>query len=114
MARLRDIGRAHEPGDAMSHRDTIIIRSSTDHDAPALARLAVLDSAPAPRGRALVAEVDGAMRAALPLDGGRPVADPFAETAHLVELLRAHAAALEAADAAPRSARAGRLAAVTA
>jgi hypothetical protein len=80
----------------MSHRDTIVIRSTTEHDAPGLARLAALDSAPAVAGRALVAEVDGRMRAALPLDGGRAVADPFAETAHLVELLNAHAKALEA------------------
>ena len=78
----------------MSHRDTIIIRSSTEHDSPALARLAALDSAPVPNGRALVAEVDGEMRAALPMDGSRPIADPFAETTHLVELLQAHAAAL--------------------
>jgi hypothetical protein len=81
----------------MSHRDTIVIRSTTEHDAPALARLAGLDSAPLPGGRTLVAEVDGKMLAALPLDGSRAIADPFAHTAHLLELLGAHAAALEAA-----------------
>ena len=80
----------------MSHRDTIIIRSSNEHDAPALGRLAELDSAPVLSGAALVAEVDGVMRAALPMDGSRPIADPFAETAHLVELLRSHALALRA------------------
>ena len=80
----------------MSHRDTIIIRSSNEHDAPALARLAGLDSAQVPGGRTLVAEVDGTMLAALPLDGGRAIADPFAPTAHLVELLSAHASALDA------------------
>jgi hypothetical protein len=80
----------------MSHRDTIIIRSTNEHDAPALARLAVLDSAPVPIGRTLVAEVDGTMLAALPLDGGRAIADPFAHTAHLVGLLSAHASALDA------------------
>jgi hypothetical protein len=96
----------------MSHRDTIVIRTSSEHDAPALGRLAALDSAQAPTGPALVAEVDGEMRAALPLDGGRPVADPFAETAHLVELLSAHAAALDTAR--PRARRAHRLAPVTA
>jgi hypothetical protein len=37
------------------------------------------------------------MLAALPLDGGRSIADPFAETAHLIELLRSHADALGAA-----------------
>ena len=81
----------------MSHRDTIIIRSSNEHDAPALARLAALDSAQPPSGRALVAEVDGELRVALPMDGSRPVADPFAPTMHLVELLRSHAAALDSA-----------------
>ena len=94
----------------MSHRDTIIIRSSTEHDAPAIARLAALDSSAIPFGRALVAEVDGAMRAILPLAGGNAVADPFAETAHLVELLRAHAAALDTIRPAPRHAVRSRLA----
>lgn len=97
----------------MSHRDTIIIRSSNEHDAPALARLAALDSATPLSGRALVAEVDGELRAALPMNGSRPIADPFAETAHLLELLRSHAAALETAR--PRAERARRrLAPVTA
>lgn len=81
----------------MSHRDTILIRSSSEADARALARLASLDSAPALPGPALVAEVDGEMLAALPMDGGRAIADPFSETAHLVELLRSHAAALSTA-----------------
>ena len=94
----------------MSHRDTIIIRTSNEHDTPALGRLAVLDSAPVPRGRSLVAEVDGTMRAALPLDGGAAVADPFAETAHLLELLRAHAAALDTDRRPARRSRLGRLA----
>jgi hypothetical protein len=91
----------------MSHRDTIIIRSSTEHDAPALGRLAALDGAGVLAGPALVAEVDGEMRAALPMDGTQAIADPFAETAHLVELLRSHAAALDTAR--PRATRARRL-----
>ncbi|HEX8066004.1 MAG TPA: hypothetical protein VF520_05715 [Thermoleophilaceae bacterium] len=82
----------------MSPRETIVIRSSTDADATALAQLARLDSAvPHPVGRALVGEVDGELRAVLPLDGGRAIADPFVETAHVVDLLRAHATALAAA-----------------
>jgi hypothetical protein len=88
----------------MSHRDTIVIRSATQHDAPALSRLAALDSAAPVLGRALLAELDGKMLAALPLDGGPAIADPFSESAHLVELLRAHAAALHGAHAAPRRA----------
>ena len=89
----------------MSHRDTIIIRSSNEHDAPALARLAALDSSMPLSGTALVAEVDGELRAALPIDGGRAIADPFAHTAHLLELLRSHAAALETAAHRPERAR---------
>lgn len=96
----------------MSHRDTIIIRTSNEHDAPALGRIAALDSARALSGPALVAEVDGEMRAALPMDGGRPIADPFAETTHLLELLHSHAAALETAR--PHIQRTRRLAPVTA
>ena len=84
----------------MSHDETITIRTSQADDAGELLRLAALDSAEPIRGHALVAEVDGGVRAALPLDGGRAIADPFAESAHVVALLRAHAAVL---DADPRS-----------
>jgi hypothetical protein len=97
----------------MSHRDTIIIRSTTEQDTPALARLAALDSAPLVSGTALVAEVDGVIRAALPMSGSRPIADPFAQSAHLVELLRSHAAALDTAQPA-RAQRTRRLATATA
>jgi len=78
----------------MSHEEQILIRASTAADAPALARLAALDSAEALLGPALVAEVDGQLRAAFPLDGGRPIADPFAESAHVLALLAAHAGVL--------------------
>jgi hypothetical protein len=84
----------------MSHDETITIRASKAADAGELLRLAALDSAEPLHGRALVAEVNGRLRAALPLDGGRTIADPFAESQHVVTLLRAHAAAL---DAEPRS-----------
>jgi hypothetical protein len=49
---------------------------------------------PAPCGRALLAEVDGALRAALPLDGSAPIADPFHRSSELVDLLRVRAAQL--------------------
>ena len=81
----------------MSHNETIVIRASERTDTPTLVRLAALDSAEPIVGRALVAEVDGVLRAALPLGGGRPIADPFMESAHVVELLDAHARALSAA-----------------
>src|SRR3982751_3497292 len=68
------------------------IRLATPADADAVRELAELDSRPAPTGDVLVAEVGGAVRAALPLDGGPPVADPFSPSRPLVALLalRAH------------------------
>jgi hypothetical protein len=66
----------------------ITIRRSTAGDAAAVARIAALDSARAPEGDALLAFVGGELRAVLPLDDGRALADPFHRTAELVELLR--------------------------
>lgn len=66
----------------------ITIRRSTTGDADAVARIAALDSGRVPEGDAMLAFVGGELRAVLPLDGGRPLADPFHRTAELVELLR--------------------------
>jgi hypothetical protein len=63
-------------------------------DDPALERLAELDGQPAPRGRFVVAIVDGRLQAALPLAGGALLADPFVPTAHLRRLLEVRAAQL--------------------
>lgn len=65
----------------------VTIRRSVPADTRAIERLAALDSARAPAGDLVVAEVDGCLVAALPLHGGRPVADPFQPTAELVRLL---------------------------
>jgi hypothetical protein len=70
--------------------DTITIRRANPAEA-AVARLAQLDSAPAPAGELLAAEVDGELRAAVSLTDGSAIADPFERTVELVELLRAHA-----------------------
>jgi hypothetical protein len=67
--------------------DTLVIRQSSADDNGRLHRLAVLDSAPEPRGPMLVAERDGILVAALPLGGGRAIADPFEPTAGVVGLL---------------------------
>ena len=69
----------------------IVIRRATDADIRALADLAILDSREPLTGPALIAEVDGAVHAALDLRDGSVAADPFAPTAELVELLRLHA-----------------------
>ena len=74
----------------------LIIREATCADYEALERLAQLDSAPTPTGQVLVAAVDGELRAALPLDGGRSVADPFHPTAALTSLLVLRARQLSA------------------
>jgi hypothetical protein len=66
----------------------ITIRRSTTGDAAAVARIAALDSGRAPEGDSMLAFVGGELRAVLPLDGGRPLADPFHRTSELVELLR--------------------------
>ena len=73
---------------------TILIRHAAAGDGPVLMRLAALDSAPVPFGPTLIAEVDGEPRAALALRDGAVIADPFARTAELVQLLKVHAAAV--------------------
>jgi hypothetical protein len=69
----------------------IVIRPSRPEDERALERLAGLDSAAVPAAPMLVAEADGALRAALSLHHGAVIADPFHRTAPLVALLVARA-----------------------
>ncbi|HZQ82627.1 MAG TPA: hypothetical protein VFB25_11690 [Gaiellaceae bacterium] len=72
-------------------REPVLLRLARDEDDEALACLAKLDGAPAPTGRHVVAEVGGKVVAALPLGGGRMLADPFRRTAHLEPLLELRA-----------------------
>ena len=65
-----------------------------DEDA-ALERLAQLAERPLPSGRALVAEVDGELRAALPLSSRQLLVDPFHPSAEVRELLKLRAAQLD-------------------
>jgi hypothetical protein len=67
---------------------SITLRPAAAADAGALERLAELDSSRAPRGDVLVAEVDGAIWAAMSVDDRHTVADPFRPTLDLVRLLR--------------------------
>jgi hypothetical protein len=73
----------------------ITVRFATPDDARDLARLAALDSGSLPAGPALVAEIGGELVAALPLRRGRPLADPFRQTAELVRLLELRQAQLQ-------------------
>jgi hypothetical protein len=73
----------------------ITIRQAYADDELVLTRLAALDSAPiVPQQPLLLAEVDGELRAALSLDDGTAIADPFFPTADLLDLLRVHARAI--------------------
>ena len=73
------------------HADHVVIRPAGPRDGEALRRLAELDSARVPRGQVLLAEVDGAVVAAVGVTGAQAVADPFRRTADIVELLRMRA-----------------------
>ena len=90
----RAAGSAGRPDPGHTPVTRVTLRYSSSADRAGLRRLAQLDSAPAPAGAALVAEVDGRLRAALPLDGSRAIADPFHRGLDLVELLRVRAAQL--------------------
>ena len=79
----------------------LLIREATDDDRAALVRLAQRDSEHVPGGRMLVAETDGELRAAVEIESGHAIADPFRHTADLVGLLRARAKQLRTAHRGP-------------
>jgi hypothetical protein len=69
----------------------LVLRPATSADTADLERLAALDSARPLEGEVLLAYASGEVRAALSVDTGRAVADPFWPSADLVELLQAAA-----------------------
>ena len=71
----------------------LVLRPATSADTAELERLAALDSARPLDGEVLLAYAGGEVRAALSVESGRVVADPFWPSAELVDLL--HAAAGE-------------------
>jgi hypothetical protein len=73
-------------------RGELELREATADDATQLVRLARLDSrGRPPAGRLIVAEDGGELVAALSLDDGDTIADPFRPTAAVVALLRLRA-----------------------
>jgi hypothetical protein len=85
-----------ETGSRLPVADDIVIRAATPADAPALVRLGALDgnrsagellAAAAADHAVLVAETDGSLEAAVALDGGLAVSDPFRATALELQLL---------------------------
>lgn len=73
------------------NRGSITMRRANVHDDGALERLAQLEGRELADEPILLAEVDGCVLAAVSIGSGEAIADPFAPTAHLVELLRRHA-----------------------
>ena len=87
---VRDGALAGRAGQA----ERIVIRRSAPGDGLALYALAALDEREWDGGPALVAEVDGTLEAALPLEGSGSFADPFAKSAEVVALLELRAVQL--------------------
>jgi hypothetical protein len=69
----------------------IVIRLATAGDGRALERLAQLDSASAPAGQTVIAELDGRPVVAISLADGSTIADPFVPTSEISELVRLRA-----------------------
>jgi hypothetical protein len=77
-----------------SARPAAAVRFAHPDEVGTLRRLAQVDDAPELAGEVLVATIDEDVVAALSLDDGRVVANPFVLTSDAVELLRRSAAAL--------------------
>ena len=72
----------------------LVIRRLEGDDLAAAKRLAQLDSSPLPEGDLLGALVEGRLLAAISLQGGESIADPFSRTTELRALLELRAAQL--------------------
>jgi hypothetical protein len=98
--RLKDDHDGIQPedeGTATLEPESITIRPLREDDVPAVELLAELEERPVPAGPLLLAEVEGTVEAAIGLDGGETVANPFSESAGAVSLLHVRAAQLRAA-----------------
>jgi hypothetical protein len=75
----------------------LTLRICGDGDESALLRLAERDSSVVPAGRLLAAETSERLVAAISLETGAVIADPFVPTADAVDLLRRRAAQIRRA-----------------
>ena len=75
----------------------LTLRVCGDGDETALLRLAERDSTVVPGGRLIAAETRGRLVAALSLETGAVIADPFESTSDAVDLLRRRAAQIRRA-----------------
>jgi hypothetical protein len=89
MTRVADyVSRTIEPKESAMTNLTVTIRRASAADATSLERLAILDSSSPPTGDALLADVGGELWAAVEIEGGAAIADPFRPSGELVDLLR--------------------------
>ena len=92
----------YKPNTTEEHDRAVTIRRADSAEWDAIDLLAQRDSAPPPpRDEMLVAEIGGEMRAAVAVRNGYAIADPFAPSSGLVDLLRARAEQLRGADERP-------------
>jgi hypothetical protein len=84
--------RPRRPAPAAPRDARVVIRSAAPADSAAIERLAELDDHALPHGERLVGEFEGRVVAAVDVDSGEAIADPFVATAALVELLEVRAA----------------------
>jgi hypothetical protein len=75
----------------------LTLRVCGDADETALLRLAERDSSVVPAGSLLAAETCGRLVAALSLESGAVIADPFESTSDAIDLLRRRAAQIRRA-----------------
>lgn len=90
----RGLRRKRRMAAVRSARPAAAVRLAHPDEVGTLRRLAQVDDAPELAGEVLVATIDEDVVAALSLDDGRVVANPFVLTSDAVELLRRSAAAL--------------------
>jgi hypothetical protein len=90
VADLTRAARGHQriPSPLVATSGPVVELRTAHADDQTVRRLAALDDAPELVGPVLLAVVDGKPVAALALDDGRVVADPFVRSAHAVSLLR--------------------------
>jgi hypothetical protein len=84
---MSPVRRAAGPARSAAPHPALTIRRATPDDAVALRRLAALDSSHVPSGEVLIAEVGLEPWAAMSVDDGHAVADPFRLAGEVVLLL---------------------------
>jgi hypothetical protein len=87
--------------------DSVAVRLARPEDEASIHRVASLDGKKAPQGRVLVAEADREVIAALAIDSGAVVADPFRWTSDVIALMEMRAEQLAASDLVPLPASGG-------